>query len=116
MVGRSATRWSYNQNVSPSPKAAPMRRLRWYLIPLRVLLVTFLLTLLSFAVSLLLGIVGVVVGAKLRGGTPNMQVAYRDVAAPTAAAVCAIVLVSSLFMEIRNYRRAKALAGIERVS
>lgn len=71
------------------------------------------MTLLAFAVSLLLGIIGVVLGAKLRAGTPNMQVAYRDVAAPVAAVVCAIVLVSSLFMEIRNYRQAKALAGIE---
>jgi phosphate/sulfate permease len=101
--------------VSPTSQAAP-RKPRWYLIPLRVLLVTFLLTLLGFAVSLLLGIVGVVVGAKLRGGTPNMQIAYRDVAAPVAAAVFAIVLVSSLFMEIRNYRQAKALAEIESLS
>lgn len=92
------------------------RKLRWYLIPFRVLLVTFLLTLLAFAVSLLLGIVGVVVGARLRGGTANMQIAYRDVAAPVAATVFAIVLVSSLFMEIRNYRQAKALSAIERVS
>lgn len=86
------------------------------MIPLRVLLVTFLTTLLAFAVSLLLGIIGVILGAKLRAGTPNMQVAYRDVAAPVAAAVCAIVLVSSLFMEIRNYRQAKALAAIEHSS
>ncbi len=101
--------------MSPTSKAAP-RKPRWYLIPFRVLLVTFLLTLLGFAVSLLLGIVGVFVGARLRGGTPNMQVAYRDVAAPGAAAVFAIVLVSSIFLEIRNYRQAKALAEIERVS
>jgi hypothetical protein len=92
------------------------RQPRWYLIPFRVLLVTFLVTLLAFALSLLLGILGVVVGAKLRAGTPNMQVAYRDVAAPVAATVFAIVLVSSIFMEVRSYRRAKALAGIERVS
>jgi hypothetical protein len=83
------------------------------MIPVRVVLVTFLLTLLGFAVSLLLGIAGVVIGAKLRQGTPNMQIAYRDVAAPVAAAVCAVVLVSSLFLEIRNYRRARVLAGIE---
>ena len=85
------------------------------MIPFRVLLVTFLLTLLAFAVSLLLGIVGVVVGARLRAGTPNMQVAYRDVAAPVAATVFAIVLVSSIFMEVRNYRQAKTLAGIEKI-
>jgi hypothetical protein len=98
-----------------STAKAVTRKPRWYLIPFRVLLVTFLLTLLAFAVSLLLGIAGVVVGAKLRGGTPNMQVAYRDVAAPVAATVCAIVLVSSIFMEVRNYRQAKALAGIEKI-
>lgn len=86
------------------------------MIPVRVLLVTFLLTLLAFAVSLLLGIVGVVIGARLRQGTPDMQVAYRDVAAPVAAAVCGIVLVSSVFLEVRNYRRAKVLAGIERAT
>ena len=40
---------------------------RWHLIPVRVLLVTFLLTLFCFAVSLLLGILGVVVAARLRG-------------------------------------------------
>ncbi|HKD01760.1 MAG TPA: hypothetical protein VKB77_05005 [Terriglobales bacterium] len=102
--------------MSPKVKATPVPQPRWYMIPVRVLLVTFLLTLLAFAVSLLLGIIGVVIGAQLRHGTPDMQVAYRDVAAPVAAAVSAIVLVSSVFLEVRNYRRAKVLAGIERAS
>ena len=101
--------------MGSSPKIAP-RQSRWYWIPFRVLLVSFLMTLLAFALSLLLGILGVVVGAKLRGGTANMQVAYRDVAAPIAAAVFAVVLVSSIFLEVRTYRRAKALTGIGRAS
>ena len=87
---------------------------RWYMVPGRALLVTVLLTIMAFAVSLLLGILGVFVGAKLRGGTPNMTIAYREVAIPVAAIVGVIVLVSAMAMEIRHYRQAKALKGIER--
>jgi hypothetical protein len=89
---------------------------RWHLIPGRVLLVTFLLTLLCFAVSLLLGILGVVIAARLRGLHPNMSIAYRYIALPTAAIVAAIVLISASVMEIRRYRQTKALAEIERIS
>jgi hypothetical protein len=92
------------------------RRPRWVLIPVRVLLVTFVVTLLSFAVSLLLGIGGVLLAAKLRAVHPNMAIAYRYVALPTAAMVGAIVFVSAGFMEVRHYRRAKTLEGIERAS
>ena len=84
------------------------------MVPARALLVTVLLTIIAFAVSLLLGIIGVVVGAKLRGGTPNMSVAYREVAIPIAAIVGVIVLVSAMGMEIRHYRQSKALKSIER--
>jgi len=97
-------------------QAAHVRKLRWYLIPLRVLLVTILLTLIGFAVSLLLGILGIVIGAKLRGHVPNMTLAYREIALPSALAVGSLVLISSLFLEIRHYREAKALAGIEKAS
>ena len=87
----------------------------WYGIPVRVLLVTFLLTLLSFAVGLLLAIIGVVVVSRVRGIRPNMTVAYLDVALPVAAVAGIIVFVLALVMEIRHYRAAKALAGIERM-
>jgi hypothetical protein len=95
---------------------APVTKSRWYLIPMRVLLVTFLLTLLTFAVSLLLGILGLVIAARLRGVHPNMTTAYRQVAVPTAAVVGAIVLVSTSVMEIRHHSQSKALAEIERMS
>lgn len=88
------------------------RKPRWYLIPVRVLLVTFVVTVLSFAVSLLLGILGVVLAAKLRGVHPNMTLAYRHVAFPAAAVVAAIVVVSSTIMEVRFYRRNKALGQL----
>jgi hypothetical protein len=99
-----------------SPTTKPARAPRWFWIPVRVAAFTFICTLLAFAVSLLLGILGVVAGARMRGGTPNMTIAYREVALPAALAVGALVLVSAVFMEIRHYRQAKALAGIERAS
>jgi hypothetical protein len=88
----------------------------WYLIPMRVLLLTFLLTLLSFAVSLLLGILGIVLAARLHGLHPNMTTAYRHIALPTAAVVSAIVLISATTLEIRRFRQTRALAEIERIS
>jgi len=91
----------------------PARKPRWYMIPVRVLLVTFIVTLLSFAVSLLLGIGGTVLAAKLRGVPPDMTFGYRHVALPAAAMVAAIVFVSASFMEVRHYRQAKALNRIE---
>lgn len=87
---------------------------RWFWIPLRVLLVTFLLTLLTFAVSLLVGILVTVAGAWLRGEHPNMPIAYRHFAAPVAAVVAGAVLVTMTILEVRRYRQAKALAQIER--
>jgi hypothetical protein len=89
---------------------------RWYLIPARVLLVTFVVGLLAFAVSLLLAIIGILIGAKARGIHPDLPVAYRQIAAPAAAVVAGIVLVSALVMEIRHYRQQKALAQIARSS
>ncbi len=88
----------------------------WYLIPVRVLLVTFLLTLLSFATSLLLGILGVVIVAALRGLHPNMPIAYRHIALPIAAVVTAVTLISASVIEIRRFHQTKALAEIERNS
>src|SRR6266536_2929284 len=93
---------------------ASTRGPRWYLVPIRVLLVTFIVTLLSFAVSLLLGIGGVLLASWLKGAHPNMTLAYRYVALPTAAMVAAIVLVSASLMEARHYRQARTLDRIER--
>jgi hypothetical protein len=95
-------------------KQAPVHNPRWFYIPVRVLLVTFLLTLLSFALSLLVGILGTVIRARLRGLHPNMTVAYWHIAIPVAAVVGAVALVSTAALEIRHYRQAKALAAIER--
>ena len=98
------------------PNPANPRQPRWYAIPARVLLVTFLVSLLSFALGLLLSIAGLVIVAKLHGSTPDMRFAYRSIALPVAVASGAIVLVLSLVMEIRHYRRSRILAGIARAS
>ncbi|HXZ46965.1 MAG TPA: hypothetical protein VEH02_09595 [Pseudolabrys sp.] len=95
----------------PSVSAQPTAP-RWYFIPVRVVLVTFLLTLLSFAVSLLLGILGLAIRARLQGLHPNMTLAYRHVALPSAVIVGVVALIALTALEIRNYRQSKALAEI----
>ena len=89
---------------------------RWIGIPARAFAMTFLFTLLSFAIALLLSILGTVVYSQVKHVAPNLTFAYRHIAFPIAITAGAIVLVLSLGMEIRNYRQRKTLAGIERVS
>ena len=88
---------------------------RWYGIPLRVLLATFIGTLLCFAVSLLLGILGMVIVSAVRGIHPDMRIAYRLIALPFACVAGAIILVLSLVTELRHYRQMKTLSAIERM-
>ncbi|MFZ0438235.1 MAG: hypothetical protein WAL76_08960 [Candidatus Sulfotelmatobacter sp.] len=83
---------------------------------MRVLLMTFIGTLISFAVSLLLGIIGTVVVSARHGVHPNMTVAYRLIALPAAIVAGSIIFVLALAMEIRHYRQSKILAAIARVS
>lgn len=96
--------------------AAPaVRSPRWYGIPVRVLLMTFIGTLLCFAVSLLLAIIGTVIVSALRGIHPDMRIAYRLVALPVALVAGGIIFVLSLLTEMRHYRQTKALSSIERM-
>ena len=96
--------------------AQPSQHPRWYLIPVRVLLATFLLTLLTFAISLLLGIVGIVIRARIQGTHPNMTLAYGHIALPVALVAAVVSLVVLAIAEIRNYRQERALAQIARAS
>ncbi|MGA9392326.1 MAG: hypothetical protein WBV69_18005 [Candidatus Sulfotelmatobacter sp.] len=98
------------------PRKSRARAPRWYTIPPRVLIVTFIGTLLSFAVSLFLGIVGTVAVSAARHVDPNMTLAYRRIALPVAAVAGSIIFVLALTMEIRHYRQTKTLASIERAS
>jgi len=99
--------------MSPKPHGRPPR---WYAIPMRVLLVTFIGSLISFAVSLFLGIVGTVIVSAVRRIPPDMTLPYRHIALPFAVVAGSIIFVLALVMEIRHYRQAKTLAAIERVS
>jgi hypothetical protein len=89
---------------------------RWYAIPVRVLLITFIGTLACFAISLLLAIIGTLVISQLRNVHPDMTVAYRRIALPAAAAAGIVILVCVIGMEVRHYRQIKALSAIERLS
>jgi uncharacterized BrkB/YihY/UPF0761 family membrane protein len=98
------------------PSAPSSRAPRWYTIPVRVGLVTFIGTLLCFAVTLLFAIFGTVILASLHGVHPDMRVAYRHIAVPVALVAAIIIFALTLAMEIRHYRQAKTLSAIERMS
>jgi ABC-type enterochelin transport system permease subunit len=85
-------------------------------IPVRVVIITALVTLMSFAVVLLLALVGLIVRAQAHGLSPNLTVAYHRIALPTAIVIGGATLVSCSVLEMRRYREAKALARIERIS
>jgi ABC-type nickel/cobalt efflux system permease component RcnA len=95
--------------------ARASRASRWYTIPVRVCVMTFIATLLCFAVSLLLGIVGTVLVSAVRGVHPDMRIAYRLIALPMALVAGSIVFVLAFVMEIRHYRQSKTLSAIERL-
>ena len=76
---------------------------------------TFIGTLLCFAVSLLLAIVGIGIVSALRGAHPDMRIAYRAFALPMAVVAGSIIFVLSLVMEIRHYRQTRALSAIEKL-
>ncbi len=87
------------------PAKTPFSRFRWLLVALRVLLVSFLLALLSFAVCLFLGIIGLVISAGVRGVHPDMTIAYREIAFPAAVVAAGGALVVAIVMEVRQHRR-----------
>jgi hypothetical protein len=89
---------------------------RWYAVPARAIFMALLLTLLTFAVTLLISIAVLVVRGWLQGENPNMRLAYRHIALPVAMTVGAVALITSLVVEIQHYRRSRALAGIARAS
>jgi hypothetical protein len=93
-----------------------LSRPRWITIPFRVGALTFLFTLLSFAVSLLLSILGSIIYSVAKHVPPDLPFAYRHIAFPFAITVGAIVFVVSIAVEVRRYRQSRTLAGIERAS
>ncbi len=90
----------YNRTMPAARVPSPL--IRWFLVPLRVLLVTFLLALLSFALCLFVGILGLAITAAMRGGHPNMTIAYREIAFPAAIVAGGAALIVAIVMEIRH--------------
>jgi len=88
---------------------------RWYGIPVRVALFTFIGTLLSLAFGLLFGIIALLIVWKFQGTHPDMAIAYRRFGVPGACVGGLIILVLSLVTEIRQYRQFRALSSIERM-
>jgi uncharacterized BrkB/YihY/UPF0761 family membrane protein len=87
---------------------------RWYGVLTRILLLTFLGTLLGFAVTLLISLIGTAAVATLRGVHPDMRMAYRHIAVPLAAVEGIVILICASILELRHYRRAHTLSAIER--
>jgi uncharacterized membrane protein len=75
------------------------------LLLLRCVVITFLITILAFAIALFLGISGIVAAGLFRGGGVNLVNAYRHVAAPAALVVLIAAFVVTLVYEVRYYRR-----------
>ena len=78
---------------------------------LRVIAITFALTGLAFAVTLLFGIIGMAGIGVVRGHLPDMRIAYRHFAFPVAVTVGSCAFVAAWIMEIRHHQQRKALAG-----
>jgi len=87
----------------------------WYGIPVRILLLTFIGTLLAFTVSLFFAIVGTMLIAALHGGRANMTTAYSHIALPLALVAGGIIFLFATALEIRHYRQRKALRALERM-
>ncbi len=80
----------------------------------RVLLITLILTGLTFAVSLLIGIIGMAGIGLVRGHLPDMRIAYRHFAFPVAMTVGSCAFIAAWVMEIRHYRQRKSGTGMAR--
>jgi hypothetical protein len=95
---------------------AEQKSFGWMGIVGRVFAFTFFMTLISFAVALLLSILGTVIYSQIEHVAPNLMFAYKHIAFPIAVSAGAVALIVTLAVEIRNYRRGKVLAAIERTA
>lgn len=96
----------YKQSSIPMPER---RSPRWYGVPVRVILITLIGTLLVFAVSLLLAIVGTEIASALRGIRPDMRLAYRVIALPITIAAATVIFITSAVIEIKLYLKTRQL-------
>ncbi|MGB9197464.1 MAG: hypothetical protein WCB53_11135 [Terriglobales bacterium] len=92
------------------------QRPRWAGPAARVVALTFLSTLISFAVALFLSILGTVIYASIERASPDLVFAYRHIALPIAITAGSLALIVTVWVEVRNYRLGKVLAAIERAA
>jgi phosphoglycerol transferase MdoB-like AlkP superfamily enzyme len=85
-----------------------MRKPSILLLILRVIVVSFLAGLLTFAVFLLLGILAMALTGAIHGTAVNFTRAYRSVAFPAALAGFVIAFGGALWNEIAHYRRLRS--------
>ncbi len=78
------------------------------MVVVRVVVMTVLITIFCFAVSLFLGIAGIVLVGMIKGGISDLSVAYRSIAFPIAMGAAAIGFIVTLVTEVRHYKRMKA--------
>jgi len=83
------------------------RKPKIWLLVARVVIITVLATLLSFAIALFFAVTGIMLVAMIRGGGVNLTAAYRHIALPIALVTLVIAFVVNLVIEIRYYRRAR---------
>ncbi len=75
----------------------------------RVIMITFGITGISFAVSLFVGILCMAMMGMFRGNLPDMRLAYRMLALPVAMMVGIVAFIVASTVEVRHYLRAKRL-------
>jgi uncharacterized membrane protein len=84
-----------------------VRKPNMAMLAVRVILITVLVTLICFVVSLFLSIVGILIAGMIRGGIADMTVAYRSIAFPIALGAMVIGFIVALVSEIKHYRKMK---------
>ena len=99
--------------MTPAPASRPPHL---FGVVLRALLITFIGSLLIFAVTLLFAILGIVVTAALFHRHADMTIAYRHIAIPVGIAAAVVIFIFALVHEIRHYRQSKTLTALERMN
>ena len=78
------------------------------LLPFRILLITFVLTGLTMAASLMIGLIVTVAWAALHGVQPDVALAYRNIAFPVIRVAAVIAFLVATTIEVRYYRSRRS--------
>jgi hypothetical protein len=84
----------------------PTHKPRLWAVGVRIVLITALATLVTFAVGLFVGITSTALLNFIRGGEVNMADAYRHIALPAATVAMVVSFIMGARNELIEYRRA----------